>query len=412
MKVSMTTATACVGLLLSCSLATAADTLKEAVTEGTLKGEVRTYYFSRDFDGDTQDRQDLALGTLLYYRTAPLKGVSVGLATATSSDLGSDDDKAVYGLLARDDDGSHKDYARLQEYYLQGDWFDTKIKLGAQEVNNPLLSRHDIRMSPRTYRGLTVENNSIENLTITGDYITDYMLWYDDSFRNMGDIAGTDAEDEPFMAAGLKYNMSLGSMDETTGHVWYYYMPDYFSLALVKADLIKKFDGFKLHFFPSFLKQDSIGDDLAGEFDTYQYGFKTRLNWEGFRLTGYYSKTGDNNLLTPWGGGKIIIQQVLYSNRAEENSYGLKLFYDFGEVGIPGLSAYVFPVYYDAPDSGENAASDVSEIDFNIQYAFSGALDGLSLRGRYAMIDFDDDSEADFDDFRIYLKYTFALKGK
>jgi hypothetical protein len=36
----------------------------------------------------------------------------------------------------------------------------------------------------------------------------------------------------------------------------------------------------------------------------------------------------------------------------------------------------------------------------------------LSLRGRYAMVDYDDDTVDDIDDLRLYLKYTFNLNGK
>lgn len=411
MRVLKATATVCAGLFMSCSLASAADTLKEAFTEGTLKGELRTFYFTRDFDGGTQDKEDLAFGTLLYYRTAPFHGVSLGLATATSSDIGSDDDKAVYGLLGRNDDGSHKDYARLQEYYIQGDWFDTKIKLGAQEINMPLLIAQDVRMAPRTYRGLTIKNNSIDNLTIQGAYVTDYMLWFDDSFRNMGDVAAGDAEDEPFILGGLKYNIPMESM-EGSAEAWYFNMSDYFNSALFSGYLQKKFDGFKVHVFPSFLKQDSIGENLAGDFDTYLLGLKARLTWKGFRLTGYYSQTGDDDVFDPWSGARVLVQQVHSGYRAEEVGYGARLMYDFGEIGIQGLSAYVFQAFYDTPESGSNASSDLSETDFSIQYAFSGALEGLSLRARYAMVDYDDSAVDDIDDVRLYLKYTFTLNGK
>jgi hypothetical protein len=412
MKFSATLVTACAGLLASCSVVSAADTLKEAFTEGTLRGELRTFYFSRDFDGDTLDKEDLSFGTLLYYKSAPLKGLSVGLATATSSDIGSDEDKAVYGLLGRNDDGSHKDYARLQEYYLQGDWFDTKIKFGAQEANLPLLITQDVRMSPRTYRGLTVKNTSIDNLTIQGAYITDYMIWFDDEFRNMGDVAKGDVEeDEPLVFGGLKYEMS-GESQEGSAEVWYYHMTDYFTSTLLNGYYQKRFENSRIHLFPSFLKQDSTGDNLAGEFDTYLFGFKARYTWKGFQLQGYFSQTGDNEVFDPWSGARILVQQVHSGYRAEETGYGARLAYDFGQIGIKGLSAYIFQGFYDTPDSGENASSDLSETDFSIQYKFSGTLEGLSLRGRYAMVDYDDDTVDDIDDLRLYLKYTFNLNGK
>ena len=401
---------ACVGVLLSALSASAAEDLKGAFAEGTLKGEIRTFYFSRDFEENTPDRADLALGTLMYYRTAPLFGLTAGLATATASDIGSDDDKAVYGLLARDASGDHESFTRLQEYFLQGNWFNTTLKLGAQEIESPFLNGHDIRLLPKTYRGLTVENTSVENLTVKAYYLTDFMGWTDDDFVDISSVA-KGADDEALLAGSVRYKVPLNTI-LLDSELWDYRMEDVFNSTYLKATLSKKFETFSLSFTPSFLKQDSIGDDLGGQFDTLQYGFNTSLKIAGFDVTAFYAKTGDDDLFVPWGDGKVLIQQINASGRADENAYALKLGYDFGTLGLKGLSAYVFQGLYDTPDSGTNAASDINETDLSAQYAFAGSLDGLSLRVRYAWVDYDSDAADDFGDFRIYLKYTFSFGGK
>ncbi len=401
---------ACVGVLLSALSASAAEDLKGAFAEGTLKGEIRTFYFSRDFEENTPDRADLALGTLMYYRTAPLFGLTAGLATATASDIGSDDDKAVYGLLARDASGDHESFTRLQEYFLQGNWFNTTLKLGAQEIESPFLNGHDIRLLPKTYRGLTVENTSVENLTVKAYYLTDFMGWTDDDFVDISSVA-KGADDEALLAGSVRYKVPLNTI-LLDSELWDYRMEDVFNSTYLKATLSKKFETFSLSFTPSFLKQDSIGDDLGGQFDTLQYGFNTSLKIAGFDVTAFYAKTGDDDLFVPWGDGKVLIQQINASGRADENAYALKLGYDFGTLGLKGLSAYVFQGLYDTPDSGTHAASDINETNLSAQYAFAGSLDGLSLRVRYAWVDYDSDAADDFGDFRIYLKYTFSFGGK
>ena len=401
---------ACVGVLLSALSASAAEDLKGAFAEGTLKGEIRTFYFSRDFEENTPDRADLALGTLMYYRTASLLGLTAGLATATASDIGSDDDKAVYGLLARDASGDHESFTRLQEYFLQGNWFNTTLKLGAQEIESPFLNGHDIRLLPKTYRGLTVENTSVENLTVKAYYLTDFMGWTDDDFVDISSVA-KGADDEALLAGSVRYKVPLNTI-LLDSELWDYRMEDVFNSTYLKATLSKKFETFSLSFTPSFLKQDSIGDDLGGQFDTLQYGFNTSLKIAGFDVTAFYAKTGDDDLFVPWGDGKVLIQQINASGRADENAYALKLGYDFGTLGLKGLSAYVFQGLYDTPDSGTNAASDINETDLSAQYAFAGSLDGLSLRVRYAWVDYDSDAADDFGDFRIYPKYTFSFGGK
>ncbi len=402
--------TAFVGILCTGLSASAAEDLKGAFAEGTLNGEIRTFYFARDFDQKTPDREDLALGTLMYYRTAPLFGLTAGLGTATASDIGSDDDKAVYGLLARDAEGGHDSFARLQEYFIQGNWFDTTLKLGAQQIESPFLNGHDIRLLPKTYRGLTVENKSVENLTLKAFYLTDYMGWTDDDFVKMSSV-GKGGDDEALLAGSIRYNFPIKIVSFDT-EVWDYRLEDIFNSTYFKGTLGKKFESVSLSITPSYLKQDSIGDDLAGQFDTYQYGFNTCAKMAGFDITAFYAKTGDNDLFVPWGDGKVLIQQINASGRADEDAYALKLGYDFATIGAKGLSAYVFHGIYDAPDSGENAASDINETNLSAQYAFAGGLDGLSVRARYAIIDNDDDSAEDFNDFRIYLKYTFSFNTK
>lgn len=404
--------TACVGLLVSSSIAAAAENLKEAFTEGTIKGELRTYSFTREFDKETTDRADNAFGTLLYYRTAPVWGLSAGLGYATANDLGSDDDKAVYGLLARNENGDHANFSRFQEYFLQGNWFDTTLKLGAQQIDSPFLNEHDIRLVPKTYRGLTVANTSVENLTLRAMYITDYMGWSDEEFLDMSSVAKAEnPEDEALWAGSAKYALPVKPVS-LVAEAWHYHMDDFFQSTFVKATVGKKIADVDLYFIPSYLKQDSIGLDLAGAFDTDQYGFAAGAKAYGFDLTGYYAKTGDDDLFVPWGDGKIIIQQVNAAGRADEDAYGLKLAYDFAAVGVKGLGAYVFHTLYDTPGMEEGGASDINETNFSVQYAFSGALDGLSLRARYAIIDYDEEPSEDYDDFRLYLKYTFAFGGK
>lgn len=266
-------------------------------------------------------------------------------------------------------------------------------------------------MTPKTYRGLTVENNSIENLTFRAFYITDYMGWSDEDFLDMSSVAVVEnAEDEPLFVGGIKYAFPLESLN-LSAEAYHYHMVDYFQSTYFKANLAKAIGNFNLHVTPSYLKQDSNGEDYAGTFDTYQYGFNTGFKAYGFDLTAYYAKTGSDAVFAPWGDGKVLIQQINASGRADEDAYALKLGYDLGSIGLQGFSAYVFHGIYDV-DEGADTNVDINETDFSLQYAFGGFLEGLSVRGRYAIIDYDGGSSDDFDDFRIYLKYTFNFGGK
>lgn len=396
--------------LVMCSAAYAADNIQEAFAQGSLKAELRTFYFTRNFD-ESDTREDFAAGTLFYYKTAPLHGLSAGLSFATSNKITDNDDNTVYGLLAKSDSGQHKNYAKFQEYYIQGDWFDTKIKYGAQELYTPFANTHDIRMTPKTYRGLSVVNNSLKGLTLSGYYLNGYRGWADEEFTDMTSSAGaTEGSDSGLFIGGLGYDLPFGYA-KTNVQLWQYHLDDVANMTYAKISVAKKIGDFQLSFNPMYLRQNSAGNEYAGDIDSVQYGFNTGVTAYGVNLTLYHARTRNGNVFAPWGDEKVIVQQILASDRKDENAYGCKLGYNFKALGLEGLDAYVYRSFYDTPDSGSNATSDITETDFSVQYSFSetSSLKGLSLRARYAIVD--EDTAEDFNDFRFYLKYQLAFGG-
>ncbi|PLY05434.1 MAG: outer membrane porin, OprD family [Desulfuromonas sp.] len=372
--------------------AMAADNVKDMFTQGSVNGVIKLLSFTRDFDGATPKNQDIALGGTLYYKTDSFKGISFGTAFATTNIIAdNDDDGFYYGLSAPVHDG----VSRLQEYYVQFDGFDTRVKVGAQELNTPFLNTHPIRMINRVYRGLSVVNNSVDNLTLYGYYLKDHMGWVDENFISFSDDV---------YIAGAAYKLPFTALNSKV-QAWYFTMPDSFYQTYFKADFSKKVNEFVLHASPTVFTQKSQGDELDGELDTYQYGLSAGVGVFGFDLTGFYARTGDDSIRDDWGYGKIIIQQVrnsgdaLAGDRADEDAYAARLSYDFGSVGINGLSAYVMYANYDAP------ADTIDETDLSVQYNFSGALDGLGLRARYAIVDAD--NATDLTDTRFYITYRF-----
>lgn len=408
--------TAAIAVFCLCFTAQAEDSIQGMFSNGSLKGEIRLFDFTRNFDGSTTDRNDMAAGGLFYYNTAAFKGVSFGAAFATANDVASDDNDAVYGLL-QNDGGDHESFTRLQEYYIQGGWFDTRIRYGAQELFTPLMNGHDVRMAPRTYRGLSVVNSSLENLTLSFYYITDSMGHSDEDFISLSEAVANEPggasaidDDKDMLIFAASYDIPLPSAKANV-QAWYYTMEDVYREIFLKGSISKKFSEAALYANPSILFQKSHGDELNGELDTNQYGLSAGVKAYGFDLTGYYAKTGDDSVFLPWGDEKTVVQQVMSSTRAEEDVYGIKLAYDFGRIGLKGLNAYVYHAEYIAPDSGKNQANDIAETDFSIQYLFSGSMEGLGLRARYASINVKEGGE-DYEDIRFMAVYKFAMGKK
>ncbi len=399
--------------LLTSSTCFAADNLKEMFSQGSVNGELRSYYYDRDFDSTQKEREDYATGGLFGYKSAALKGVSFGVTFATVNDTGSSDGKAVYGLLPKDQNGNHDSVTRMQEMYVQGQWFNTTLKYGGQMINTPFMNGNDIRLLPKSYKGASVINKSIPNLELQGYFITGYMGWADDDYTQVSDSAAKTAdESKPMLIGGAKYKLPVNVLD-VSAEGWLYSMSDVMDMTYYKVTAAKQLGDFKLSLEPTYFTQKSKGDELAGNLDSDQIGVAAGASAYGISLNAYYAKTGDTNLLTPWGDSRVINQQVLASQFAKEEAIAAKIGYDFGQLGLKGLSAYVLYGVYNAPEIN-GKTTDANEMNYNIQYDFGknfgGILDGFSVRARYAVIDNKDAD--DYTDTRIYLRYTFALAGK
>ncbi|KFZ37640.1 porin [Shewanella mangrovi] len=392
--------------------AMAETTVDDMFTNGSLTGQFRMFDFTRSFNGDTQTRHDTTFGGIFKYRTAEVNGIKFGASFASANRMFVDENQGIYGLLGRED-GKHSNVNRMQEYFVEGNWFNTDIKVGAQELRTPMMNPHDIRAIPRTFRGVSVVNNSIDNLKLTGLYITDSMGWTDTTFVSVNQaVAGEYARqgiqvnvaDKPVYALGATYNVPTGSALKLTANVWDYRMPDVFNEVYAKLNLSIPVGDAEFYLTPSYLKQDSIGNETANELDTYQWGTHLGVKYAGADLTLFYAETGDQGLLAPWGDEKVVIQQVYQCTRGQEDVYAARLNYDFSKAGVDGLSAYVFYGDYDVP---EGMGNDFTETDFSVIYKLDPVLKGLSTRVRYAMVDVD--GGEDIDDLRLFIYYNFKL---
>lgn len=391
--------------------AVADSSIEQMFSQGQMKAELRLFDFTRDFDDATTTKHDTSIGGLFYYQTAAVNGISFGTSFASANPIWINDNNNVYGLVARDANGDHEAVNRLQEYFVQGEWWNTRFKLGAQELNTPWMNRHDIRAIPRTYRGFSAINNSVDNLTLSAFYITDSMDWSDNGFVSLDDVvqakragAGTTLEvaDNPMYIIGAKYQLPFEQVN-AVADVWHYNMQDVFNQTYARLHLSTSVGEGQLYLKPTYLTQASSGDETAGALDTYQYGLHAGAKYAGLNVTLMYAKTGDDALLAPWGDEKAVIQQVYQAGRANEEVYALKVAYDFSKV-VNGLSAYVHYGEYDVP---EDAGSDFSQTDFSVSYGLDKWLPGLSCRARYALVDMDNGE--DLNDLRLYLKYSFVL---
>ncbi len=387
----------------------APDSLSAMFTQAKIDATIKMLWFERDFDSDKTDMSTLAVGGNLLFETAPLHGLSGGVGFKTSQgDLLDDDDKNIYGgLLAPEADGDGDSYAALDEYYLRYNNWNTDVLFGAFSLETPWMKGFDIRMNPKKYRGLRVDNASLDNIKFHLSYITDWMDWAMDDWESVSSaLTGEQGDDEGAIIGGVTWKAT----DSLVLQLWDNYYSEVLNHLYGKAGYTyKPNDMYTFGATLKYLDQTDVGDALAGETDTYMAGGDLSMAAMGAKLTLLYGQIGDDSLNDPFGGDYAILMQTKWIERAEEEAWGIKLDYDFTNLGVKGLSMYIFHSEFDTPDSGENVSTDMSETDFSILYKFSGWAEGLSAQFRYAHVDQDEDvaDGNDWDDVRFYLTYRF-----
>ncbi len=191
-----------------------------------------------------------------------------------------------------------------------------------------------------------------------------------------------------------------------------------------------------------YANQQDVGDQIAGNIDTWFYGLRLQAYAQGLTTFISYNEVDYNE--NSYDGGTIFVRwgtpqmfnsfQVQDSELAGIKSYGVGVQYKFGtESVIPGVVMRLRYADYDLPNklSQTDARQDRTETTFDLNYAFrKGAgfggisnLEGLSIQFRLAYNDYasDYDFEAyqerhgysfdsvndDFIDARLYLDYQF-----
>jgi hypothetical protein len=175
-----------------------------------LQADFRSYYFQRDFEGETRDRESLAFGGILratIQHDSSLKSV-VSLYTSQGAGL-NDETKDVYNLLAKDDNARHKNYSALGEAYIEAATESVRLRLGRQEMTTPWINLHDVRMTPQSFDAVLLRWTLTQFNDIYFCHITRMKYKTDTSAKSMSESAGFGGN-EPVSCLGLEGEAAVG----------------------------------------------------------------------------------------------------------------------------------------------------------------------------------------------------------
>ena len=376
------------------------------IDDSKLSAQLRTFYFNRDQFTDARS-EAWAIGGSVSYRSGYLADrFRVGAVVYTSQPLYAPEDRDGTLLLKPGQEG----YTVLGQLYGEYKFTDRIFgAIGRKEYNTPYINTFDVRMTPKTFEGITAYGTAggkdgAPAWKFGGGYISKIKELNSDEFVWMSRDAGA-AVDRGVFLGGANYeqkDFSLGAIN--------YYSDDVINIFYTEAKTaLSLASGGKVKLAAQFTDQRSTGDNLlmGQSFATRQWGIKGEFGLSAAQLTvGFTDTASGADIQSPWSGHPgYTMAQVQNFNRAGESALILKVAYDLARQWREGASAYALLVH----GSGRNApAYNEDEFDLNLQWAYkTGSLRGLSFRLRYAVVMQRGGGDPSLNDFRFIVNYDF-----
>jgi outer membrane porin, OprD family len=374
----------------------------------------RTYDLTRD-NLDGSKSQAWAGGGWLAFRSGLIGDVfGVHAAVYTSQPIFAPVDQGGTLLLAP----PQNSIGVLGQIYGRLQFGDQEFRGGRQLVDTPLFNAQDNRMVPNTFEAATIV--SLPDKERKYDYAAGYV--WNVKHRDSNDfipmsaaLAGSDAINRGAPFGMVRYRpvdgLSLVAMD--------YNVQDFINAGFAQIE----YDFKQPAWIPNWsvganiIDQRSVGANLltGSPFHTYQASAKAQMVYSGWTLFLAGSMTGPgSSLYTVFGGNPNYtgMQQLLF-DIANEKAFGGSVAYDFGSVGLSGLSAGVWYTRgWGAINSSTNAAiPDQRELDLWIQYRpTEGPLKGFRLKTTYGTVWQQGNARNSQPELQVVVDYTVLIR--
>jgi hypothetical protein len=425
------------GLLSSLNIQ-AADTVADMFSEGKSSGEIRAFYINRDDNTKADNQIGTAVGGHLKFETADYNGLSLGTAFYTTNRIarGFEADAMGPNTTLFKNDGSS--YSILGEAYLQYKTGNTIFKAGRQKLATPLAGADDARMLPSLFEAYLLINNDIANTTLIAGHVTKFAPG---SFANAynGGIVGATAGYTSVAGNTAQYqgeftNMGSWSVGQNTdgvsvvaasykkgnlkAQIWDYYAHDILNALYADASISWKCrfnENVKPFAAAQIIKEDSIGDEFAGEVDSFYWGAKVGAKVGGLTAYVAYSQQSkadageelQNATITPWGGMPAFTQGMVTRHMFLPGTEATKVAasYNFKDMGA-NVSATAYYAEFDMDaNSGYGTQRTTKEPGFDIKYKPASVKNlQLRLRGNFPN---EFGNGRDWDEYRFIVNYTF-----
>lgn len=405
-------------LTLSPCLATGTASAAGFIEDSKASLQTSNYYFNRDFrDGAGQSkREEWAQGFMLDLRSGYTQG-TVGFGLDAMAMLGlkldSSPDRTGTGLLPTHDDGRAADEFGRVALTAKVRVSDTELKYGTLIPKLPTLQANTGRLLPQTFDGGLLTSKEIEGLTFTGA-----------RFERMTDRDSTNAvgltlnnKNRRFRSAADGGALLIGGADYALGKQ--------LTLGYQYAELEEVY---RQHFLgmvhtlalgPGKLKSDlryllseEAGAARGGRIDSGALSglFTYSLGGHAFGL-GLQKMNGSTSMPFINGTDPYLANYIQINDFAEpgERSWQVRYDYDFGAIGIPGLTFMSRYVRGDQADAATTSGGGHEwERNTDLGYVFqTGALKNVGVKWRNAA--YRSSFARGADENRLIVSYTLPI---
>ncbi len=364
----------------------------------------RLYYLNKHCTTPA-DAEALALGGSLDYTSGKWQGLSIGLTPYTSQKLYGPDGRDGTGLLAP----GQESYTVLGQAYLQAERWNNTLRLYKQMLDTPFINPRDSKMTPITEEAYTWENTTFSNWSFLVSQVQKIKLRNASTFQSLTAAAGVAGADKPVTLGGATFQPN----DRATVQLWEYYGYDFMNIAYLQGDLdIPLNDDWTLDGSVQGCDQQSVGDDLGGDFHTGMGGIMLGVDGHGWEFDlGGNQNANNHDLWAAWGSYAGYTSLMVEDNElAGEKSWLAHVAYDFSRLGATGLGAFLNHTESWLPDNGRMTAPAQRETNLTADYEFGGLLQGLRLRLRGARVEGAQSfAGADVNEIRAQVTYSRML---
>jgi len=388
--------------------------------------EARNFYFNRDFrqgnsdvPAKTQSKQEeWAQGFILRANSGFTDG-TVGFGADAIGMFGfkldSGDGTAGSGLLVPDGSGGSQDNYSGLAVAAKAKISNSTLRVGQMQFKNAAIASSDGRLLPQVFEAGHLVSQEIDGLMLEAAHVREVNNRNSNDYEDIS-IAGAGrrgiatpggATSDAFDFIGGTYKVTK---DLTAGY--YYSNLD---------ELYKQHSFNAVHVLPlgdkQSLKTDlrfarSTDDGNRSNVDNKALGAMVTYGLDGHAFgLGYQKMSGDTGFAFINGTDPFLVNYVQIGDFAnkDEKSYQARYDFNFGSIGIPGLTFMTRYLTGDNVDRGRGVSEGKEwERNTELMYVFQdGALKNLGVRWRNASVR--SNFANDLDENRLIVSYTLPL---